>query len=132
MVNSLLSLTGEDERKQWSEVFPPMPTSRQNVACITTTEALVVAGGYAGDPLNTVEVMNINTKQWTTLCSLPQKWSLYSATVCGDTLYLAGGCVDHMPSQSVLISYHPVHLDPDYDGPYLEVTMYGRRLAVSQ
>ena len=90
--NTLLSLTGEGMRKQWSEIFPPMPTPRNAVACITTEQSLVVAGGYgSGGVLDIVEVMNINTKQWTTICPLPQKQYLLSATVCGDTLYLAGG-----------------------------------------
>ena len=87
--NTLLSLTGEGERKQWSEVFPPMPTPRSSTACITTEKALVVAGGEAKDKdLATVEVMDINTKQWTRVCPLPQKLSLLSGTVCGDSLYL--------------------------------------------
>ncbi|CAI8032246.1 hypothetical protein GBAR_LOCUS18246, partial [Geodia barretti] len=43
--NTLLSLTGEGEKKEWSEVFPPMPTPRMHVACVTTEQALVVAGG---------------------------------------------------------------------------------------
>ena len=99
--NSLLSLTGEGERMQWSEVFPPMPTPRQNVACITTEQALVVAGGFAGDPLDTVEVMNIDTQQWTTATSLPQKISRLSGIVCGDILYLAGGNSGFENSNSV-------------------------------
>ena len=37
------------ERKQWSEVFPPMPTPHSRTACITTEQALVVAGCAAGD-----------------------------------------------------------------------------------
>ena len=91
-INTLLSLTGEGTRKQWSEIFPPMPTPRRSVACITTEQSLVVAGGRgSGSVLDIVEVMNINTKQWTTVSPLPQKQSLLSATVCGDTLYLAGG-----------------------------------------
>ena len=90
--NTLLSLTGEGMRKQWSEIFPPMPTPRGTVACITTEQSLVVAGGNrSGGLLDTVEVMNINTKQWTTVSPLPQKQCELSATVCGDTLYLAGG-----------------------------------------
>ena len=36
-----------------------------------------------------MEVMNINTKQWTTVSPLPQKQYAFSVTVCGDTLYLA-------------------------------------------
>ena len=79
-------------RKQWSEIFPPMPTPRRSVACITTEQSLVVAGGNgSGGFLDTVEVMNINTKQWTTVSPLPQKQSQLSAIVYGDTLYLAGG-----------------------------------------
>ena len=58
--NTLLSLTGNSERKQWSEIFPPMPTPRQSAACVTTEQALVVAGGHAGSYLATVEVMNLN------------------------------------------------------------------------
>ena len=90
--NTVLSLTGEGMRKQWSEIFPPMLTPRSSVACITIEQSLVVAGGYvSGDYLDIVEVMNINTKQWTTVSPLPQKQSALSSTVCGDTLYLAGG-----------------------------------------
>ena len=99
--NTLLSLTGEGERKQWSEIFPPMPTPRTTATCVTTEQALVVAGGYAGSDLATVEVMNISTKQWTTVSPLPQKQSPLSGTVCGDTLYLAGGLRGCTPSKSV-------------------------------
>ena len=101
-INTLLSLTGDGMRKQWSEIFPPMPTPRWLVACITIEQSLVVAGGRgSGSVLDIVEVMNINTKQWTTVSPLPQKQSLLSATVCGDTLYLAGGWINFNPSKSV-------------------------------
>ena len=100
--NTLLSLTGEGERKKWSEVFPPMPTSRSLTACITTEKALVVAGGIAGGDLATVEVMDINTKQWTRVCPLPQKLTSLSGIVCGDSLYLAGGISGSHASNSFL------------------------------
>ena len=103
--NTLLSLTGEGMRKQWSEIFPPMSTPRWAVACITTKQSLVVAGGNgSGGVLDIVEVMNINTKQWTTVSPLPQKQKQQqlSATVCGDTLYLAEGIgSDYKSSKSV-------------------------------
>ena len=89
--NTLLSLTGEGERKQWSEIFPPMPTARTLAACVTTTQAVIVAGGYHGSNLDTVEVMDMNTKQWITVSPLPQKQCDLSGIICGDTLYLAGG-----------------------------------------
>ena len=87
-MSALFSLTGEGDRQQWSQVFPPMPTPRQSAVCVTTEQALVVAGGFAGDAMDTVELMSINTKQWT---SLPHKSALLSGTLCRDTLYLAGG-----------------------------------------
>ena len=99
--NALLSLTGEGERKQWSEVFPPMPTPRHSTACITTEKALVVTGGYGHGYLATVEVMDINTRQWTKVCSLPQNISKSSAIVCGDSLYLAGGLIGPSETKSV-------------------------------
>ena len=94
--NTLLSLAGEGRKKQWSEVFPPMPTPRSCVACITTEQALVVAGGVGNDGfLDAVDVMGINTKQWMTAASpLPQSLSLFTGIACGDTLYLVGGLTE--------------------------------------
>ena len=92
--NTLLSLTGEGERKQWFEIFPPMPTPRSYVACLSTKEALIVAGGSVGetfrDTVETVEVMNINTKQWTAVASLPHKSLFFSETSIGHTLFITG------------------------------------------
>ena len=105
--NTLLSLTGKGERKQWSKVFPPMPTPRSSTACIITEKALVVAGGYAGGDLATVEVMDMNTKLWTTVCPLPQKASELSSIACGDSLFLAGGCTGAQWSKSVFTSFLP-------------------------
>ena len=121
--NTLLSLTGEGERKQWSEVFPPMSTPRDNTACITTEKALVVAGGYAGDDMDTVEVMDINTKQWITVCPLPQPlWSL-SVVVCGDSLYLAGGIAGGLGSKSVFTCSIPDLWQPTTLGSRIRQTL---------
>ena len=84
--NTLLSLTGEGERKQWSEIFPPMPTPRCYVACVSIEQTLIVAGGNEG----IVEVMNINTKQWMAVTSVLQKSQYLSATSIGDNLYITG------------------------------------------
>ena len=123
--NTLLSLTGEGERNKWSEVFPPMPTPRYSTACITTEKALVVAGGYAagGDDVATVEVIDINTKQWTTVCPLPQKlWSL-SGVVCGDSLYLAGGVRGLTWSKSVFTCSLPDLWQPETLGSRIRWTL---------
>ena len=120
--NTLLSLTGEGERKQWSQIFPPMPTPRENPACVTTEQALVVAGGYgAGGYLDTVEVMNTDTKVWTKVASLPEKRSLLTATVLGERLYLAGGVTDrYQQSKSVFTCSLPDLLPPDTLGSRLQ------------
>ena len=86
--NTLLSLIGEGEGKQWFEIFPPMPTPRSDVACVSTEQTLIVAGGNFS--METVEVMNINTKQWMVVTSFPQKSPFLSATSIGDTLYITG------------------------------------------
>ena len=104
--NTLLCLVERGTRKMWSEIFPPMPTARQNVACVTTDQTLVVAGGYAGDSyLAVIEVMNKRTKQWTTASSLsplPLRCSIISMTICGDSLYLMGGLTENFsPLKSV-------------------------------
>ena len=105
--NTLLSLTGEGERKKWSEVFPSMPTPRSLTASIATEKALVVAGGTAGGDRDTVEVMDINTKQWTTASSLPEKLRSLSGIFCGDSLYLAGGISGYVFTCSLLDLWQP-------------------------
>ena len=125
---TLLSLIGEGERKQWSEVFLPMPTPRQSTSCITTEKGLIVAGGEANDfvemmNLATVEVMDINTKQWTTVCPLPQKLWLLSGIVCGDSLYLAGGLIGVLGSKSVFTCSLPDLWQPETLGSRIRRTL---------
>ena len=97
--STLNSLTGGHKR-QWFEVFPPMPTARSHTASVTTEQALVVAGGDDDRKyLDTVEVMNIATKQWTTAHHLPHQFGVISGTICGDQWYLGGGCI-HFGEQS--------------------------------
>ena len=102
--NSLLSLTGRVEGRQWSKIFRAMPTPRNETVSVTTQQTLIVAGGYDGkENLNVVEVMNIPTKQWTTASHLPHPFGWISGTICGNQLYLAGGYVGYgEPSKSVL------------------------------
>lgn len=51
--DTLLSLTGEDIRKQWSEIYPVMPTARSATVAVTTDQALIVAGGCNERNINT-------------------------------------------------------------------------------
>ena len=49
-----------------------MPTRRHSAACVTTKEVLVAIGGSVSQHTRSdiVEVMNIETKQWTEVSSL--------------------------------------------------------------
>ena len=88
-INKLYSLMEEGEEEEWSEIFPPMPTPHDSAACVTTEQALIVAGGVGkgNNPLDIVEVMNMATKQ----SHLPLNCSNISVTIFQDTLYVAGG-----------------------------------------
>ena len=85
--NKLLSLHGK-----WMEVFPPMPTKRNNTAAMTTKEHLIVAGGRNGSKtLQTVELMDTQTLVWSTVASLPHPYANASATICGSQFYIMLG-----------------------------------------
>ena len=71
-----------------------MPTPRSQVTSLTAEHTLIVAGGRNRIMnLDVVEVMDISTRQWSTAFHLPQPFAWASGTICGDNLYLAGGCI---------------------------------------
>ena len=87
--NKLFSLTGEGRDRKWTEVFPPMTTRRAWVIAVTTGRALIVAGGQDRGYPAAVEIMNTDTRQWSTAADLLQPMSSPSATVCGDRIYMS-------------------------------------------
>ena len=92
--NTLFSLMEDGGRRKWVEHFPRMPTKRTLAAVVCSGKALVVAGGQGEwrTNLTTVEVMNTDTLKWSSASSLPHGLFDASATVCGDRVYLVGGC----------------------------------------
>jgi len=97
--NQLLSLTIQGK---WVEHFPPMPTKRYATAVVCSGKSLVVAGGNKDFcPLNTVEVMDTETLQWSTVSSLPFALASASVTICQDHMYLLGHYSSNKP-RSVL------------------------------
>ena len=102
--NTLFSLVEEGVRREWVEHFPPMPTKRELTAAVCSGKALVVAGGEGEGltKLTTVEVMDTDTLKWSTASSLPHPLSDASATVCGDSVYLVGGCGQRNWTKAVL------------------------------
>ena len=89
-ISKLLSID-DDGNQKWIEHFPPMPTKRSHTAAATTKQHLIVAGGENGTNLNIVEVMDVQTLDWSTAASLPCSYSNASATICGGRFYMLGG-----------------------------------------
>ena len=90
ITNSLLSLMGEGGAMKWLPHFPAMPTARQGTAAVCSGHSLIVAGGKGdGDStLATVEVLDTDTQQWSTACSLPYPFYLATISICREQLYL--------------------------------------------
>ena len=86
--------------QKWVELYPPMLTERCWAAVLSTTTHVVVIGGMGW--LNTTEVLNIGTKQWSTASPLPYGIGLATTTLCGETLYLMGGYTDSNSDYSVI------------------------------
>ena len=92
VTNSLLSLMGEGGAMKWLPHFPAMPTARQDTAAVCSGHSLIVAGGSDGhNRLATVELLDIDTKQWSTACSLPHPFTRATISICRERLYLMGG-----------------------------------------
>ena len=91
--NKVLSLISEGNARKWVEVFPPMPTKRYRSSALCTETALVVAGGVGGGrTLQTVEVMNTKTHQWSTAADLPIPTFFGSLVQVDNRVYMLGGC----------------------------------------
>ena len=111
VTNQLFSLTGEGRSKKWGkkrskkwrEVFQSMPTERSSSVAVCTGQALIVAGGLAQDSktLRTVEIMNIDTKEWSSAADLPEPLYNATGTICHNHIYIIGGWSDRRPIKSV-------------------------------
>ena len=104
LTNSLLSLMGEGGAMKWLPHYSAMPTARSHTAAVCSGHSLIVAGGL-GDGFNrlaTVEVLDIDTKQWSAACSLPHPFTEATISICRERLYLMGGLDKTGPTHLVL------------------------------
>ena len=103
VTNQLFSLTGEGRSKTWIEVFQSMPTKRVSSATMCTGQALIVAGGEGQHlkTLRTVEVMDIDTKEWSCAADLREPLCRASITICHNRIYIIGGWNGSEPIKSV-------------------------------
>ena len=85
------------DNKEWTHPYLDMPTARSSSSAVTYDKWLIVAGGRSGDgtPLSTVEVMDIDTKQWFTGTPTPTAFTNMKTAIVGDLWYLMGGGDDN-------------------------------------
>ena len=89
--SKVLGVWGADN-KQWTHPYPEMHTARSECSAVVYNEWLVVAGGEAGGGhLSSVEVINIDSKQWFTGPPTPTPWQCMKTATVGDVCYFMGG-----------------------------------------
>ncbi len=81
----------QPDSNQWTHPFPPMHTPRWLLSVTSYKHWLVVAGGYHGVCLQTVEILDVSNMQWSTGPSTPTPWVRMMSTTITDTWYLMGG-----------------------------------------
>ena len=90
------AITWDEEKTQWFPKLPPMPTKRLCPCIIHCNNLMLVAGGKKHDAktlLDSVDVFNMDTFQWTTSRSfkLPlMMWGTRASISCRH-LYITGG-----------------------------------------
>ena len=87
--------------KQWTHPYPEMHTARKSCSAVVYKEWLVVAGGWTGASLSSVEVMNTNSKQWYAGHPTPKPWSYMRTAVVGNMCYFMGGVISGRSTDKV-------------------------------
>ena len=93
-----------EEEKEWRKTIPPMPTGRFRSGVVQSGNVVAVFGGRASDDktvLDTVDILNTATLQWTTSHSLKLPilmWGMKTAT-CDGHVYIA--CGRNRPDRSI-------------------------------
>ena len=93
----------QTNNRQWTQPFLPMPTARSRASSICYKHWLVVAGGYkATSRVVTVEILDVNTNQWSTGPSTPTPWCNMKSVIIENTWYFMGGdCESNVYSASL-------------------------------
>ena len=70
-------------QEKWVEKYSPKPTKRWECSSVYMNSVLIVAGGVSGNSthITTVEMLNIHSKQWSKVNSLPTPISFSSASI---------------------------------------------------
>ena len=92
--------------RNWVEKYPPMSNRRYSCATVYTSNALIVAGGVSGEniPLTAVEILNIHSKRWSNISSLPTPAINPSVSIFGGYIYLFGNVLLKCSILSLVLS----------------------------
>ena len=86
--------TFDEDSNQWVTIYPDMNQPRYRPAVVSTDSHVIVLGGKIKERnklTDTIEVMNVQTKQWTTLATcLPCKMYDMQATIFDDLVWIIG------------------------------------------
>ena len=79
--------------KEWIHPYPDMHTARVCCSAVAQAHWLVVAGGLDNrlTPMDSVEVLNTDTKQWYAGPPMPTPSAQKKTTLVGDMFYAMGG-----------------------------------------
>jgi hypothetical protein len=90
------------ESKEWTNPYPDMSTARSFCSVVAYKEEwLVVAGGWKDGRLSSVEVLNVDSKQWCAGFPTPTPWSHMRTVAVGDVCYFMGGVTGETYSTKV-------------------------------
>jgi hypothetical protein len=100
---------------QWVEEYPPMITARSCPAVVTISDCIVAIGGYAGNWISSVELLNLRGELWGWLeMSDLRPLCNPSALICGEELYIIESG-----------SYAQGYSFPLKNLPYMSSSVYG-------
>ena len=94
--SNLFSLMEDRGQKVWLQTLPAMKEARVSPGAASTSTHLAVVGGEVQAPrnrflANTVEVLDIKKRQWSSAARLPKPVKRVTMTVCDDQFFVIGG-----------------------------------------
>ena len=104
LTNKLFTLRTDKDPMSWNECYQPMPTERHSASALCSNNELIVIGGMGErmSVLTAVEVMQLDTSQWSIACNLQKPIYDASIAICLNQIFIVGGNDENWkPSKSV-------------------------------
>ena len=88
-------LIAEFKSESWTYPYPPMEIACRSSTAVSFDKYIIVAGGrgneFEGEPIASVQVLDISIKKWYIAESLPSPHSSLKSAIIRSTLYIMGG-----------------------------------------